>query len=101
MSDVSRFYVDPDGESRNLCDEYCVRATDYDAILDRVKRLEDALRRADLLVQLVTVRQVIDSGNSAIEAAGLDPWCINEGKATGDEHLSPYWIDAALNEAAR
>lgn len=51
------------------------------------------------LLQLLTVRQVIEGGSSMIEAAGLDPWCMNEGKAQGDEPAISGWQVAALREA--
>lgn len=48
------------------------------------------------LLKTLTVRQVIEAGSWAIDAAGLDPWCINEGKATGDEQAIAGWrLDAA------
>ena len=55
-----------------------------------------ALQRADVLVRLLTVRQVIEAGDEAIEAAGLNPWCVNEGLADGSERISLWRIDAAL-----
>ena len=57
--------------------------------------LVTALKRARELVRLVTVRQVIGGGDKAIEAAGLNPWCINEG-ADLDDTLDTWRIDAAL-----
>jgi hypothetical protein len=51
------------------------------------------LRRALVLLRLPTVRQVINAGDDAIDAAGLNPWAMNEGLATGDERISPSFID--------
>lgn len=57
------------------------------------------LKNARELVRLVTVRQVISAGDAAIEAAGLNPWCINEGLASGEERISVWSIDAAIDSA--
>lgn len=65
------------------------------------KRLRAALKRAEVLVGLVTVRQAIHAGNDAIEAAGLNPWAMNEGLATGDERVSTWWLSDALNQQSR
>lgn len=59
--------------------------------------LRAALKRAQPLIALVTVRQAINAGDDTIEAAGLNPYAINEGLATGDEPISTWWIDAALD----
>jgi hypothetical protein len=57
----------------------------------------DLLRRCAVLVRLLTVRQVIEAGDEAIEAAGLNPYAINEGRATGDERLNPWWLETRPN----
>jgi hypothetical protein len=43
-------------------------------------RLEYDLRMAERLVRLLTVKQVLDAGYDAIEAAGLDPWCVDSSE---------------------
>jgi hypothetical protein len=64
----------------------------------REQLLEDALRRASILLRACppTVRGVFEAGDKAIDAAGLNPWCINEGLASGDEEIDTWFIDAAL-----
>lgn len=57
-----------------------------EALIKEVERLA-------ILARLVTVRQVIEAGDEAIDAAGLNPWCMNEGLATGDERVYPWWAD--------
>lgn len=57
------------------------------------------LEKARQLVRLVTVRQVIRAGDKAIEAAGLNPYCIAEGLATGEEPLDIWSIDAVIARA--
>ena len=58
-----------------------------------------ALERAERLIHLLTVRQIIESGTEAIEAAGLNPWCIAEGRATGDERIGKvWWLTAAIKD---
>jgi hypothetical protein len=66
------------------------------AAVNTVDGLVKALERAQKLVRLVTVRQVIESGDDAIEAAGINPWAMNEGLAEGHERIDTYFIDAAL-----
>lgn len=58
-----------------------------DALVDENSRLRAERERLSVLASLLTVRQVIEAGDRYIEAAGLNPWCINEGQATGDERL--------------
>lgn len=58
------------------------------------------------LLRLLTVRQVIEAGEPYITASGINPWCINEGLATGDERAISEWrieswqdaLDAAIEE---
>jgi hypothetical protein len=64
----------------------------------RVVELEAALRRAQRLVRLLTVGQVVDAGDDAIEAAGLNTWCVNEGLATRESKLNPTFLDYVLGE---
>jgi predicted translin family RNA/ssDNA-binding protein len=53
-----------------------------------IDRLQEEVKRLRKLASLLTVRQVIQAGDEYIEAAGLNPWCMNEGLATGDERLN-------------
>jgi hypothetical protein len=39
----------------------------------------------------ITIKQVLDAGTDAIIAAGINPWCIKEGLATGDERALNSW----------
>lgn len=57
--------------------------------------LVEALKKAQTLVSLLTVGQVIDAGDEAINAAGFNPWCLNEG-AEKNEQISTHFIDATL-----
>jgi hypothetical protein len=61
--------------------------------------LVEALKRVLPLLRLLTVRQVIEAGDEAITAAGLNPWCINEGLAEGSERLGLWWVEAAVAKA--
>lgn len=65
-----------------------------------IDRLRAILRRAQVLVGLITVRQVINAGNDAIEAADLNPYAMNEGLATGDEHINTWWMDSVVQPSA-
>lgn len=62
-------------------------------------KLLEALERARPLVALLTVRQVIEAGDDAIAAAGLNPWCMNEGLARGDEPIAAHFIEWAIAAA--
>lgn len=64
-----------------------------------VEELVRAAKRLQVLAELVTIKQVMDSGHPAIEAAGLNPWCVNEGLATGNETLSLWRFKAAIEAA--
>lgn len=74
------------------CESIVISPEEYDALVE-------ALERADKLVRLLTVRQVVMAGDEACEAAGLNPWCMNEGAASGDEGIGAWFITAALAKA--
>jgi hypothetical protein len=61
--------------------------------------LLDACKRLQRLASLLTVRQVIEAGEEAIEAAGHNPWFMNEGLATGDERVSMCFAEVAIQKA--
>jgi hypothetical protein len=67
-----------------------------DEVLYAVTELLAAAQRAQVLVRLLTVRQVIEAGNEAIDAAGLNAYCINEGLAEGHERLGFWQLDHAI-----
>lgn len=71
----------------------------HQQLRDAAPELYEALRIARKLIGLITVRQVIEAGDDAIAAVGLNPWCMNEGRATGDEPVSADFIEAALAKA--
>lgn len=50
-------------------------------------------------MRALTVRQVMESGDAAIEASGLNPWCMNEGTAQGHERIDASFIEAAIAKA--
>lgn len=77
------------------------QSVELTALRARNEELRGALERAGTLVRLLTIRDVIDCGSTAIEAAGINPWCLNEGLAQGDENISTWWIDAALSREYR
>ena len=60
--------------------------------------LLDTLERAQTLASLVTVRQAIEAGDDAINAAGLNPYCMNEGRASGDESIYFWRLDSVIEE---
>ena len=66
-------------------------------LAERLEAISDLLP----LLELLTVRQVIEAGEPYITAAGLNPWCINEGLATGDERAIGQWKIEGWQEALR
>jgi hypothetical protein len=52
--------------------------------LERIRALLPLLRK-------ITISQVLDSGDEVISAAGLNPWCVKEGRATSDERAISDW----------
>lgn len=70
---------------------------DRDAVVAIMREMRDVLKRSRVLLGTVTVRQIIEAGDDAIEAAGLNPWCINEGRASGDERFDSWRISHVLN----
>jgi hypothetical protein len=81
-------------------DEVCRVEWPYAPLIVRAVNAHDALvaalKRVEVIASLVTVRQVIEAGDAAIEAAGLNPWAMNEGLADGTERVGTYFIDSAL-----
>ena len=69
---------------------------DIETLIDDLTRLKQLLP----LLSRLTVRDIIEAGDEAIEAAGLNPWCINEGLAMGHERIyidvSPAQVEAAI-----
>lgn len=71
-------------DAKRWCEEQCEES-------GLTARSSEALKRAAVLVPLLTVGQVFAAGTEAIEAAGLDPWCMNEGLADKDSTLGRQW----------
>lgn len=69
---------------------------EWERIHDLIAELIAAAKRADVLVRLLTVRQVIEAGDEAIDAAGLNPYCMNEGLAEGHERIGFWHLSSAL-----
>jgi hypothetical protein len=66
---------------------------------DDIKRMLQAIT---LLSECApTVRQVIEAGDKAIDAAGLNPWCMNEGCADGTETISLWWLENLEDKLTR
>jgi hypothetical protein len=62
-----------------------------------VRELVKACQRLHDICHFLTVRQVIELGDDAIFASGLNPWSLNEGLATGDERIDLDWAQTALS----
>jgi hypothetical protein len=59
--------------------------------LERIRALLPLLRK-------ITIRQVLDSGDEVISAAGISPWCVNEGRAEGHEPAISDWRYTEMRE---
>jgi len=64
------------------------------------QRLDDlkSMRTLLPLLRLLTVRQVIDAGDEAINACGLNPWCLNEGRAEPEDRAFDHWRSDRIKE---
>ena len=72
-----------------------------DGLVSKDKLLKDALdelKKLRILMGLISVKQVIKAGDEAINACGLNPWCVNEGRATGDEKISTWSVSHLIDE---
>ena len=58
-----------------------------------LKKMRDAL----ILLQAYppTIREVVRAGDKAINAAGLNPYCMNEG-ANGSDIVDLWWLPSLL-----
>lgn len=87
---------------------YSIGGTVIREILDKLASLKqdhakliELLEVSQTLMGILTIRQVMEAGSEAIEAAGLNPWCVNEGQTTGDDHVDLWKISAAIDEAKK
>lgn len=60
----------------------------------------NAKQKIAKLLSLLTVKQVIDAGAEYIEAAGLSPWCLNEGAVGHVEALDTWKIEDLLDQVS-
>jgi len=73
------------------------RATIADVLtVPEVQALVEAAQRLRDICHFLTVRQVIELGDDAIDGAGLNRWALNEGLASGNENIDLSWADVAL-----
>jgi hypothetical protein len=84
-----------DGED-GLRQAYVQDLRDFRTARAAVAELIEAAKRADKLIRLLTVRQVIEAGDEYIEAAGLNPYCMNEGLAEGGDRVRLMCLEFAL-----
>lgn len=67
-------------------------------LVKEIQDLREALARARKLASLVTVGDVVRAGDRYINAAGLNPYVLNEGRASERDRLNLWWIDHLLPE---
>lgn len=76
-----------------------IDSMDIDELKSLNADLLESLKSMRTLAGLVTVRQAIEAGDRYIEAAGLNPWAINEGLATGNETIGLWSTDLLIERA--
>ena len=64
-----------------------------------IRELAEELEKTSKIASLVTIREIISGGDDIIDASGLNPWCMNEGLATGDETLDFRNAEALIKQA--
>jgi len=104
MSDLEqrlRDYADAGNEIAGAADDLRQAADRLRQYREENERLREALRKWTEfipLLRMITVRQVIEAGSETIDAAGINPWCLNEGLADGSEQAIGDWKLEALKE---
>lgn len=83
-----------DDRARAIC-QYLVRVANCHEELVAACKLAKVL----LAMRPPTVRDVIESDEATIRAVGLNPWCINEGLATGEESINLDFLTDAIAKA--
>lgn len=100
---IAQFRLYTDDEVREQCNANAARAV---ACVNACQNLSDpaaaltaareALERCEKLVSCLTVGQVVDAGYDAIEASGLNPYCLNEGRAVREDQIDARFVRSAL-----
>lgn len=49
------------------------------------------IRALTPLLRMLTIRDVLAAGEDVIAASGINPWCVAEGRASGDEPALSSW----------
>lgn len=60
------------------------------------QELLEAAKRYLPLLRLLKIGQIIRAGDEYINAAGLNPWCMNEGLATNESTFDPWQLSQAI-----
>ena len=62
----------------------------------------EKMRDALILLQAYppTIREVVRAGDKAINAAGLNPYCMHEG-ANGNDTIDLWWLPPLLTRIER
>ena len=61
----------------------------------------ETIERILPMLELVTIRQAIEAGYEVVDACGINPWCIREGRAEGDEPALSWWRVDAIRTALK
>lgn len=61
-----------------------------------IKELVNGLKRAKKLLSCLTIREVLENGME--DEAGINPYCVNDGMADGDDYLICLWLECLINE---
>ncbi|MEM9165992.1 MAG: hypothetical protein AAGB48_03100 [Planctomycetota bacterium] len=108
MRDGAWDYAILDGESRIIAETFGIvgygdsglRPSEANArFIAAAPEMYEALKRACRLMACLKIRDILAAGDEAILASGLDEWCVNEGKASGDENYYPSFADRIITKA--
>jgi hypothetical protein len=101
--DVTRGHPDEEANARLIADAgttYHRTGMTPSELAGLVVELREQLKSLVRIMPDMTIRDILDRGDEVIEASGLNPWCVNEGLATGDELHDVTWrAQAALTKA--
>lgn len=81
-------------ETSNLKSEIDKLKSELDIKNKSIKELVNGLKRARKLLSCLTIREVLENGME--DEAGLNPYCINEGLASGEECVDCLWLESLI-----
>jgi len=98
-----RAHLDSDGRVDEEELHACPYCKSLPALRESHAELLAVAKRAAVLLPLaqITIGDVLREGDAAIAAAGINPWCVNEGRASGHEVLYFDFLAPAIEKAEK